>query len=154
LQQELNEDVYPILHIATHGEFGYDSKDTFLVTGNNGKLTITDLDGIIRRVRRGDRLVELLALTACQTAVGDERASLGLAGVAVQAGVKSALASLWSIDDASTAMFVNQFYANLRDPSISKAEALRTAQQGLIEKGGQYAHPFYWAAFILIGNWL
>jgi CHAT domain-containing protein len=51
-------------------------------------------------------------------------------------------------------MFVNQFYANLRDPSISKAEALRAAQQALIEKGGQYAHPFYWAAFILIGNWL
>ena len=154
LQQELSQDVYPILHIATHGEFGYESKDTFLVTGNNDKLTITDLDGIIRRVRRGDRLIELLALTACQTAVGDERASLGLAGVAVQAGVKSALASLWSIDDASTAMFVNQFYANLRDPSISKAEALRVAQQALIEKGGQYAHPFYWAAFILIGNWL
>ncbi len=122
LQQELSREVYPILHIATHGEFGYESKDTFLVTGNNDKLTITDLDGIIRRVRRGDRLVELLALTACETAVGDERASLGLAGVAVQAGVKSALASLWSIDDASTAMFVNQFYANLRDPSISKAE--------------------------------
>ncbi len=129
-------------------------KDTFLVTGNNGKLTITDLDGIIRRVRRGDRLVELLALTACQTAVGDERASLGLAGVAVQAGVKSALASLWAIEDASTAMFVNQFYAELRNPTISKAEALRTAQQALIEKGGQYTHPFYWAAFILIGNWL
>jgi CHAT domain-containing protein len=77
-----------------------------------------------------------------------------LAGVAVQAGVKSALASLWSIDDASTAMFVNQFYAELRNPGISKAEALRAAQQALIDKGGQYAHPFYWAAFILIGNWL
>ena len=154
LRQELGETVYPIIHIATHGEFGTDPEDTFLVTGNNGKLTITELDTAIRSVRRSAVAVDLLALTACQTAVGDDRAALGLAGVAVQAGVRSALASLWSIDDAATVTFVTKFYTSWHDEGLSKAEALRTAQQTLISTGGEYAHPAYWAPFILIGNWL
>jgi CHAT domain-containing protein len=86
--------------------------------------------------------------------VGDDRAALGLAGVAVQAGVKSALASLWFIQDASTVKLVNHFYERLLNSDISKAEALREAQLELIEAGGQYNHPAYWAPFILIGNWL
>ena len=154
LGKELGETVYPIIHIATHGEFGTDPEDTFLVTGNNGKLTITDLDTAIRSDRRSAVAVELLALTACQTAVGDDRAALGLAGVAVQAGVRSALASLWSIDDAATVTFITKFYTSWYDKGLSKAEALRTAQQALISTGGEYAHPAYWAPFILIGNWL
>ncbi|MBD0344607.1 MAG: CHAT domain-containing protein, partial [Coleofasciculus sp. Co-bin14] len=55
---------------------------------------------------------------------------------------------------ATTAQIATDFYANLRDSSINKAEALRTAQVSLIEAGGRTAHPAYWAAFILIGNWL
>lgn len=154
LRQELDETVYPIIHIATHGEFGTVPEDTFLVTGNNGKLTINDLDTVIRSVAPGNDEVELLTLTACQTAVGDDRAALGLAGVAVQAGVRSALASLWSIDDAATVTLVTKFYAGWQDAGVSKAEALRKAQQTLISTEGQYAHPAYWAPFILIGNWL
>ncbi len=154
LQQELSQTVYPIIHIATHGEFGTEPEDTFLVTGNNRKLTITDLDAAIRSLNRGSDAVELLALTACQTAAGDDRAALGLAGVAVQAGVKSALASLWFIQDAATVKLVTKFYASWQDSAMSKAEALRAAQLELIEMGGQYAHPAYWAPFILIGNWL
>jgi CHAT domain-containing protein len=154
LQQELNQTVYPLIHIATHGQFGGDPENTFIVTGNKEKLTITELDGMLRNVSRRPEPVELLTLTACQTAAGDDRAALGLAGVAVQAGARSALASLWFIDDATTAQIATDFYANLRDFSINKAEALRTAQVSLIEAGGRTAHPAYWAAFILIGNWL
>lgn len=154
IQRELSQTVYPIIHIATHGEFSSQPEDTFLVTGNNGKLTITDLDTAIRRIKRGTDTVELLVLTACQTAVGDDRAALGLAGVAVQAGVRSALASLWFIQDAPTVTLVTKFYASLNNSGVSKAEALRAAQLELIEAGGQYAHPAYWAPFILIGNWL
>lgn len=95
----------------------------------------------------------MLVLTACETAVGDERAALGLAGVAVQAGVKSALASLWSIDDAKTVELVTQFYDSYNS-GMNKAEALRMAQIKMIEAGGQRAIPAYWAAFVLIGNWL
>ncbi|HCF28526.1 MAG TPA: hypothetical protein DEV81_15300 [Cyanobacteria bacterium UBA11049] len=154
LQQELSKTVYPIIHIATHGKFGTEPEDTFLVTGNNDKLTITDLETAIRSINRNSDAVELLFLTACQTAVGDDRAALGLAGVAVSAGVRSALASLWFIQDAPTVTLVTKFYHHWHKLGASKAEALQVAQQALIASGGQYAHPAYWAPFILIGNWL
>jgi CHAT domain-containing protein len=169
LQQELDKNNYRLVHIATHGEFGAVAQDTFLVTGNNEKLTINELDPLIRRTTQAPEKIELLTLTACQTAIGDERAALGLAGVAVQAGAKSALASLWYIEDAATAQLATIFYENLTQckqaqPSagegsctrlgLNKAEALQQAQLALINKGGQYAHPAYWAPYILIGNWL
>lgn len=154
LQQELSKTTYPILHIATHAEFSSEPEDTFLVTGNNAKLTIDDLDTTIRSVSPQSEPVELLILTACQTAVGDDRAALGLAGVALQAGVRSAIASLWFIQDAPTVDLVTKFYANLRNTSMSKAQALQAAQRATIAAGGQYAHPAYWSPLILIGNWL
>lgn len=152
LQQELGENAYPIIHIATHGVFGTVPEDTFLVTGSQQKLTINELDTLIRTTEATEPL-ELLTLTACQTAIGDERSALGLAGVAVQAGAKSALASLWSIEDAATAQMANRFYQGLNNPDTNKAQALREAQIALLE-GGRYAHPAYWAPYILIGNWL
>ncbi|AFZ37936.1 Tetratricopeptide TPR_1 repeat-containing protein [Stanieria cyanosphaera PCC 7437] len=153
LQQELNQTTYPIIHIATHGEFGAEPKDTFLITGDRRKLTISELDRILRNTPEGASEIQLLALTACKTAIGDERSALGLAGVAVQAGVKSALASLWAINDTITAQLVRDFYAALENPNLNKAEALRQAQIKLI-KEGDYSHPAYWSPFILIGNWL
>ncbi|MBW4577778.1 MAG: CHAT domain-containing protein [Aphanothece sp. CMT-3BRIN-NPC111] len=158
LQQKLDKGIYSILHIATHGEFAPKPEDTFLVTGNNSKLTIYELETAIRNfkqtVNRKDNSVELLMLTACQTAVGDDRAALGMAGVAVQAGVKSAIATLWFVQDASTASLTNKFYLHLLNSQVSKAEALHMAQKALIEEGGEYSHPAYWSGFILIGNWL
>ena len=151
LQQELAETYYPIIHIATHGQFGSEPEDTFLVTGNEEKLTLTELDRIIRSTIPNNNPVELISLTACQTAVGDERAALGLAGVAVQAGVNSALASLWSISDEATPQIIQQFYSSLKDSKLNKAEALRQAQLASIDRG---IHPAYWASFIIIGNWL
>jgi CHAT domain-containing protein len=154
LQTELSQTVYPVIHIATHGRFGNIPEDTFLITGNNGKLTLSDLDKIIRSVNSGADTVDLLTLTACETAVGDDHAALGLAGVAIQAGVRSSLASLWSVHDASTVKLVTKFYQEWRNPGVSKAQALQKAQKEFINRGGQYAHPAYWAAFILVGNWL
>ncbi len=154
LQQELDRNAYPILHIATHGEFGAEPEDTFLVTGDAQKMTINDLDQIFRSTKAVNQ-VDLLTLTACQTAAGDDRSALGLAGVAIQAGAKSALASLWFIDDATTAKIAAQFYANLRNNlQMSKAEALQAAQIDVIQSAGTTAHPAYWAPFILIGDWL
>lgn len=153
LQQEFSKTVYPIIHIATHGKFGTDPKDTFLVTGNNDKLTIADLNTVIRSTKSESNAIELLFLSACQTAVGDDGAALGLAGVAVEAGVRSALATLWFIQDAPTVTLVTKFYDQWYKSGVSKAQALQVAQQALIEVGGQYTHPAYWAAFILIGNW-
>ncbi|WP_193195758.1 CHAT domain-containing protein [Nostoc sp. MG11] len=154
LQAELHKTFYHIIHIATHGEFGNFPEDTFLVTGDNDKLTISELYRIIRSLAHGSKTIDLLTLTACDTAIGNDRAALGLAGVAVQAGVRTALASLWSINDASTVELVTKFYEAWRHPGVSKAQALRKAQQALISNGKTSAHPAYWAAFILIGNWL
>ena len=152
LEQELKQAVYPIIHIATHGQFGTIPEDSFLVTGKNQKITITDLESDIRRFSGGSEPVELLALTACQTGIGDDRATLGMAGITVQAGVRSALASLWYLDDAVTQELVAKFYDNLRS-RMSKAEALQAAQKALINQNEEI-HPAQWAPFILIGNWL
>lgn len=151
LKQELEQEDYPIVHIASHGQFGTEPKDTFLITGNNKTLSINELDQLIRNTTQRTEPIELLSLTACETALGDERATLGLAGVAVQAGAKSAIASLWSLDDSVTPQVVEQFYASLQNPQINKAQALQKAKLDLIE---QDLHPAYWASFILIGNWL
>jgi CHAT domain-containing protein len=152
LAKALDRASYPIIHIATHGKFGSDAEDTFLITGDQKKLTITELDRILRQTN--DESIELLSLTACQTAIGDDRSALGLAGVAIQAGAKSALASLWFINDATTAQISTQFYANLKERPTSKAKALQSAQIAVIEAGGETARPGYWAPFILVGNWL
>ncbi|MDY7015246.1 MAG: CHAT domain-containing protein, partial [Cyanobacteriota bacterium] len=150
LARELQQTVYPMIHIATHGQFGTIPEDSFLVTGKNEKITIAQLESDIRRFSGGPEPLELLALTACQTGIGDDRATLGMAGIVVQAGVRSALASLWYVDDAITQDLVVQFYENLRSPA-SKAKALQNAQKVLIQQG---KHPARWAPFILIGNWL
>ncbi|MFL9458602.1 MULTISPECIES: CHAT domain-containing tetratricopeptide repeat protein [Nostocales] len=160
LGKELKKTAYPIIHIATHAQFGIIAEDTFLVAGDNDKLTIKELENTLRQVNGGLNSVELLTLTACQTAVGDDRATLGLAGVALQVGVKSALATLWSVNDDSTFHLISAFYDNFRKSGVSKAEALRQAQLKLINAkkidslNDQYDNPAYWAPFILSGNWL
>ncbi|HEY9652187.1 MAG TPA: CHAT domain-containing protein, partial [Coleofasciculaceae cyanobacterium] len=107
------------------------------------------------REEGGTRALELLVLSACQTATGDKRAALGLAGVAVKAGARSTLATLWVVDDRSTADLMIEFYKQLNEnPTISKAEALRLAQLSFIQKADKFREPYYWAPFILVGNWL
>jgi CHAT domain-containing protein len=151
LQQELAKTSYPIVHIATHGQFSDEPEDTFLITGDGKKLTITELDRLIRTTAQDNQPVNLISLTACQTAVGDERAALGLAGVAIQAGASSALASLWSISDEITPEVVKEFYTSLQQGNTTKAKALQQAQKSLIAKG---EHPAFWSPFIIIGDWL
>ena len=99
--------------------------------------------------------IELLVMSACQTATGDKRAALGIAGVAVRSGARSTLATLWSVKDDSTVVLMDEFYKQLAQPdsSITKSEALRQAQISLIHST-DFEHPFYWAPFILVGNWL
>ena len=161
--QKLDKTTYPIVHIASHAQFGIIPEDTFIVTGQNQKLTISQLEDSLRNLNSKSDSVELLTLTACKTAVGDDRSTLGLAGVALQVGVKSAIASLWSIEDDSTSELVKTFYTNYRNDRISIAQALQTAQIRMINAkklppsegiNPKYDHPAYWAAMIVIGNWL
>lgn len=97
--------------------------------------------------------IELLVLSACQTAAGDERAGLGIAGVAFQAGARSTIASLWNLDDESTSVLMNEFYQELANKKLTKAEALRHAQLALLQNP-KYKRPMFWAPYILLGNWL
>jgi CHAT domain-containing protein len=152
LEQELRESRYGVLHIATHGKFSTDASDSFLLTFD-GKLTMDKLDQLIGLFRFRQDPLELLTLSACQTAVGDDKAALGLAGVAIKAGARSALATLWFINDEASAELIAEFYRQLRDPSVSKAVAIQRAQIKLL--GDRvYDHPAYWSPFLLLNNWL
>ncbi|BAY21540.1 TPR repeat protein [Calothrix sp. NIES-2100] len=153
LESKINSANFNIVHIATHGEFSSRAEDTFILAAD-GPINVTQFDRILRS-RNGSKsqIMELLFLSACQTAAGDNRAVLGLAGVAVRAGARSTMASLWDIDDEATAKFVGLFYQELKDGNISKAEALRLAQLKLLQDA-KYKAPRFWSAYVLIGNWL
>ena len=139
---------YEIAHFATHGSFSSDHRQSFILTYDE-TLSMQELEGLIG-TQQGDSL-ELLVLSACQTAAGDDRAALGLAGVAVQAGARSAVASLWFISDAATAALVREFYGALLDDGADKAQALRAAQLHLLLDMPGFDHPSFWAPYLLIG---
>lgn len=139
---------FNVVHLATHGEFSADHNDSFLLTFD-GRLRLPTLKGLLDT--RTNKKLDLLVLSACQSAAGDDQAALGLAGVAVQSGARSAVASLWSINDASTAELFDVFYGELRNNRASKAESLRRAQLSLL-RDQRFAHPSYWAPFLLIGQ--
>jgi CHAT domain-containing protein len=92
-------------------------------------------------------------LSACETAAGDDRAALGLAGVALKAGARSAVATLWAINDDATSQLVTRFYEEIKAGKVTKAQALRIAQLQLIEDQ-RYTHPAVWSPFLMLGNWL
>ena len=154
LKRTLTDAPFAVVHLATHGQFSSKAEDTFLVTWD-GRINVNDLDTLLQTRRRDpDQPLELLVLSACQTATGDKRAALGLAGMALRSGARSTLATLWQVNDESTSTLMVEFYRQLTEnPGISKAAALRAAQLELL-KNPQYQHPFYWAPFVLIGNWL
>jgi len=153
LREKLTEEQYSIVHIASHGQFGHDASQTFVLT-HDAKLTLNDLEAMIRPSQYRGQPVEMLVLSACQTAAGDDRAALGLAGVAVKAGARSALATLWFVNDQSTSVLVKEVYNQLRqNPGLSKAKALQAAQVKLINDR-RYRHPCYWSPYLIIGNWL
>jgi CHAT domain-containing protein len=152
VQTELHDQQYSMVHIASHGLVGTEAKDSFLLAYDD-KITMDQLSQLIGMFQFRNTSLDLLTLSACETAVGDDRAALGLAGVAVKAGARSALASLWFIDDEATSLLVTEFYTQLQDPSISKAVALQRAQLK-ISSEPLHDHPSYWAPFLLINNWL
>jgi CHAT domain-containing protein len=141
-----------IVHLATHGQFSSNAEETFLLTWDN-RIDLDKLNSLIKnRSSQSDNAINLLVLSACQTAVGDDRAALGLAGVAVRAGARSTIASLWSVSDEATQILMSNLYQKLVATNLGKAESLQTAQQSLL-RTTKYRAPFYWAPFILVGNW-
>ncbi|MBW4510447.1 MAG: CHAT domain-containing protein [Scytonematopsis contorta HA4267-MV1] len=153
LQNSVGSQPFPVVHLATHGQFSSEAKKTFIVAWDK-RIYVDELDNLLRtRDISQPEAIELLVLSACQTAAGDNRAALGIAGVAIRAGARSTLASLWNLDDESTALLMSQFYRELATKKIPKAEALRRAQLTLL-KNPQYRRPLFWAPYVLLGNWL
>ncbi|NJR64375.1 MAG: CHAT domain-containing protein [Leptolyngbyaceae cyanobacterium CRU_2_3] len=140
-----------MVHLATHGQFSSNAAETFLLTWD-GRINVNQLSQLLRSRDPKNPPIELLVLSACQTAAGDDRAALGLAGIAIRSGARSTLASLWKVNDESTTAFMAQFYRELIQPGISKTAALRNAQIALLHDS-QYQQPFFWAPFVLVGNW-
>ena len=225
LEQAITSFRSPIVHLATHGLFSSNLEDTFILSwdkeqseekessGNKElsreeefplgtRLDINELSRILKgREPIQQRPIELLVLSACQTAAGDDRAALGIAGIAIESGARSTLASLWSVNDEATAELMTYFYQELvkernqdnkgnkgNKRVTTKAEALRLAQERFLsgklkpqqeaqQKPNQeqeqdsnqqteqdpnqeanvdpdiYKHPYYWASFVLVGNW-
>ena len=151
MEAEILDGRFSIIHLATHAQFEADFRRSFLLT-HDGLITMNELEDMMGIQRFTDQPVDLLVLSACETAAGDDRAALGLAGVAVKGGARSALATLWLINDKSTALLISEFYSQLAGGSISKADALRGAQLRLLNDP-DYAQPNYWAPFLLIGDW-
>ena len=151
-KKNMSERPYTVVHIASHGQFEAEAAKSFLLA-YDGKLTLDGLEDVLKLSRFREEPVELLTLSACRTAAGDDRAALGLAGVAIKAGARSALASLWFINDRASTDLVTEFYRELNKPCATKAKALQNAQLKILSDT-PYRHPGYWAPFLLIGNWL
>jgi len=152
LTDNLQTQPFSVVHLATHGQFSSDPEETFILAWDK-KIQAKDFETLLRSTQADlSNPIELLVLSACQTATGDQRAALGLAGIATRSGARSTLATLWSVQDDSTAQLMVEFYKELNQGTLNKATALRHAQLTLLQQG--YNHPYYWAPFILVGNWL
>ncbi|MGE5658903.1 MAG: CHAT domain-containing protein [Actinomycetota bacterium] len=174
LKQQRQAKPFGIIHLATHGEFKAGTPSDSFIELWDQKLRLNQL----RQLQWNEPQVELLVLSACKTAVGDEQAELGFGGLAVQAGVKTALASLWYVSDEGTLALMAEFYHALKTVPI-KSAALRQAQIAMLRgqvrlQDGQLrgtpvgaiqlppslrregesvlSHPYYWAAFVMIGS--
>jgi CHAT domain-containing protein len=151
LEQQINSGAFSAVHIATHGKFSSDPEETFILAYNQ-LLKSKDLNNLLQINNQStSRSVELLVLSACETAQGDNRATLGLAGIALRAGARSVLSTLWQVSDRSTAELMARFYQELTNSEVTKAQALHQAQLALFK---QYKAPYYWAPYVLVGNWL
>ncbi len=150
LEKQIQSTPFSVVHLATHGQFSSDVEQTYILTWDK-LLKVRELDNLLRtRGESRPETIELLVLSACKTATGDKRAALGLAGVAVRAGARSTLATLWTIDDESTSEFMGELYRQL-DAGVTKAQALQRAQLAILAKENR---PYFWAPYVLVGNWL
>ena len=150
--EEVNTESFPIIHLTTHAQFSSVPQLTMFFSWDK-PINLLEFDSLLKQKNQiNEDTIELLVLSACQTAKGNKRSALGIAGIAAQAGARSTVATLWRVDDNSTALLMKEFYKELKDGK-TKADALRLAQLSLLSNS-DYSHPYYWAGFLLIGGWL
>jgi CHAT domain-containing protein len=171
---------FSIVHLATHAEFNPGNPNKSFIQFWDGRLTLPKLRSLaLSQKWSATPTLEMLVLSACQTALGNDQAELGFTGLAVQTGVKTAIGSLWSVSDEGTLGLMSEFYRNLKTAPI-RAAALREAQIGLLSGKVKVAngkllladgtqvdlpesiasrtnidlsHPYFWAPYTVVGNW-
>ena len=142
-----------IVHLATHGQFSSKREETFLLTWG-GRINVNEMSELLHnRQTKQSQGLDLLVLSACDTASGDDRAVLGLAGFAVRSGARSTIATLWPVKDKAASLLMTEFYKQLKQPGATKAQALQRAQVNLLSKT-DFKDPFFWSAFVLVGSWM
>lgn len=147
-----SENRYSIVHIASHGVLRGSEETSFIMAYDN-VIHFSDLERWFQSDKFKEQPIQLLTLSACRTAEGDDRAPLGLSGIALKSKVRSAIGSLWPVADQATYELMVEFYRRLSQRGVGKAEALRQAQRVLLADA-RFEHPYFWASFILVGNWL
>ncbi|ELS32104.1 CHAT domain-containing protein [Pseudanabaena catenata USMAC16] len=153
LSKSIESKMANVVHLATHGQFSSKQEDTFLLTWD-GRLNIRELSELLQKRETGQSgAIDLLVLSACDTAAGDDRAVLGLAGLALKSGARSTIATLWPVKDNVASRLMVKLYQDLGKPHVSKAEALRQAQISILSDKN-FTDPFFWSSFVLVGNWL
>jgi len=151
LRKQMLAQPFRVLHLATHGQFSSNIDETFILTYGDRRITLNQLNQLIQnQTEAQSQPIELLVLSACQTATGDRRARLGIAGASIRSGAISTVASLETVRDTFTAKLMGAFYQQLQQPGITKARALKNAQQQIMQSEPR---PLYWALFVLLGNW-
>jgi CHAT domain-containing protein len=149
IKQSFSSDDYSIIHIASHGYFGKNADESFVMTYDRN-LKLGDFQSLLSSDKVKKSPIDLITLSACQTAAGDDRALLGFSGMAIKTNALSAIGTLWSVNDEATATLMKAFYADLN--RLSKAQALRQAQLALLGDK-ELKHPHYWSPFIMVGHW-
>lgn len=154
-QKQVKTSDFNVIHLVTHGIFSSRLEDTFILMADqatNGRVDAKRFSEILRsRGQTTADVIDLLVLSACQTAQGDDRAALGLAGIAMRSGARSTIAGLWGVFDTSAVSLFNQFYTSLQEQQLTKAKSLQEAQKAMIQNGKPANQ---WAPFVLVGNWL
>jgi CHAT domain-containing protein len=149
IKQSVSSDDYSIIHIASHGYFGKNADESFVMTYDRN-LKLGDFQSLLSTDKVKKAPIDLITLSACQTAAGDDRALLGFSGMAIKTNALSAIGTLWSVNDEATATLMKAFYADLN--RFPKAQALRQAQLTLLGDK-ELKHPHYWSPFIMVGHW-
>ena len=140
-----------IVHIASHGVFSGNPEQSYIMTYDR-ILNMNELIRLFQTEAFTDKPIDLISFSACETAEGDDRSPLGLSGVVVQSGVRSAVGTLWRVFDEPTQKVFESFYKNYYTQGMTKAQSLQKAQLALL-KIKKYSNPVYWGGFILTGNW-
>lgn len=150
-QRKLQQGDYSLVHVATHGVFSNNPESSF-VMAYDGLITLPQFEQMLSAAASRKQAVQLLTLSACQTAEGDDRAPLGISGIALKAKVQSTLGTLWPIADDAAVKLMTEFYGQLLKTDVTKAQALQQAQLSLLHSE-EFRHPYFWSPYTLVGNW-